>query len=899
MSMGNAIGEAFVEIRARGSQLQSDFNNIKNDIVNKAKEMADSFNKAFEKAPSIDQLKDKLKEAEANVKSLQKEFDAFNQLGKNPDVQKNLDRVTQSLTQAKQKVTELKDQMKDLHSNTRNFGDYVGNMLERIAVRMSIVFILFKTFQELKSSVETAEKSEGVTNAFNQQFNPSMLEKLRQSVKGVISDVQLMTLAIKSSKFNIPTDVLFNGLELVRRTARDTGEDVNKLAENFVESFGKKSVHSLEDLGISALDFQQKFKQTGSYVETISQLITEKLKNTSEGALTTGEKFKQLEGRIESLKIKIGESLLPTLLNLTDAFVNAGEKGEQFGGTTGLLASVVKGAALGVFALVDSVVVLVSVMASGALIGERFLKLLYSLTTFKGNNITQAWRELKDAPSNVGELMKSVSDQSMAIYKGILNNNPPTGQTNFPTTNGLPLRKDSAGNPIKFVESTDVEMQMKSLKDQTVQAEINKKGVSAALDLEKQKLETMAKENLLSEDFEKIHSRILEIENKKESLSRKGQSVVDKKLQWETEYNNKMNSLEKDSVDQQIRDHTLSLEDYKKYLDKELEYKLKSDEEFNQKVTNENKKNKTNLPQIDISKQKAYGQTENQASVNAYAWALENSKIQAALYSAQVQKEIENSVYQYKVKHYELSKEEYAKYLDDQLQIELKSLQEKNDKITEANKKNGTNNPTVDLAQFAVQKQAENKDAVKTYGLKLNDPSLVVINKITGEVRELNDEEKKAQTTIEKFGRSFSNVLVQGVANGENLGKVFEKLTEQIAETVAETAILALIMSTIAPGSGSFMQYFTKGLGISGGGGDVASLAGGGVNVPAPTTNQISGGNIDIGGKLDRINLNIASAITPNNNAPRANKIKLFGQLAGNDIYISSERAGKVYRNSR
>jgi hypothetical protein len=109
-----------------------------------------------------------------------------------------------------------------------------------------------------------------------------------------------------------------------------------------------------------------------------------------------------------------------------------------------------------------------------------------------------------------------------------------------------------------------------------------------------------------------------EMDEKNVDDAKKAQELLDQKLAFEKSYNSQMMSLEKDRVDQQIKDYTLTVSEFKAHLDKMLALKIKGMEEENEKIKENNKKFNLNNPTINIDEQKGLGAKENKSQTDDY-----------------------------------------------------------------------------------------------------------------------------------------------------------------------------------------------------------------------------------------------------------------------------------------
>lgn len=159
-------------------------------------------------------------------------------------------------------------------------------------------------------SVDLAAKAEGVKTAFSNIGGEKTLQKLRDATRGASSDVDLMSKALRAKNFGIDVNLLAKGLELAGKTARTTGQDVNFLADSFVDGVGRKSLKILDNLQISQVDLQREIKKTGDFNTAVGNIIDRKLKETGIVVETTADKTAKLSASWAHFKNIIGDFLI-------------------------------------------------------------------------------------------------------------------------------------------------------------------------------------------------------------------------------------------------------------------------------------------------------------------------------------------------------------------------------------------------------------------------------------------------------------------------------------------------------------------------------------------------------------------------------------------------------------
>ena len=165
--------------------------------------------------------------------------------------------------------------------------------------------------QFASEAVDLAMTTQGVRAAFEGLNDPKALDNLREATSGTVSDLKLMQLAVDAKNFHIPMDVLAKGLKFAQRRAIDTGKSIDYLVDSFVTGLGRESVKILDNLGISAIELNEKTQELGSMTEAVGAIMDKSFEEGGERIVTTTMKVQQQRAEIDNLKADIGEKLLP------------------------------------------------------------------------------------------------------------------------------------------------------------------------------------------------------------------------------------------------------------------------------------------------------------------------------------------------------------------------------------------------------------------------------------------------------------------------------------------------------------------------------------------------------------------------------------------------------------
>lgn len=160
-------------------------------------------------------------------------------------------------------------------------GVFAGNMLTKGAMMLADLANKARAF--IQQGVEMAAAAQGIDHAFNRIANRDYLNELRKQTKGgLVSDLSLMTLAVRAENFDIPLSQLGKLLQFAQNRARDTGESVDYLSESIIMGIGRKSPLILDNLGISAVRIREEFKKSGDMATAVGNIIDEEMSEAGE-----------------------------------------------------------------------------------------------------------------------------------------------------------------------------------------------------------------------------------------------------------------------------------------------------------------------------------------------------------------------------------------------------------------------------------------------------------------------------------------------------------------------------------------------------------------------------------------------------------------------------------------
>jgi len=205
----------------------------------------------------------------------------------------------------------FKKGMEDAGKKTDKFGGIVN----KIGPLIAGAFAVDKLKQFITKAIELASKAEGIELAFNRLGDPKLLQGLRDSVKGTVSDVELMQKAVQAKNLGVPIQELGKLFEFATQRASDTGESVDYLVNSIVTGIGRKSPLILDNLGISAIALKDNLNgvglgaaSVGQVAEAVGKIIDKEMGNAESATLTFKQSTDQLSASWDNVSTAIGKA---------------------------------------------------------------------------------------------------------------------------------------------------------------------------------------------------------------------------------------------------------------------------------------------------------------------------------------------------------------------------------------------------------------------------------------------------------------------------------------------------------------------------------------------------------------------------------------------------------------
>jgi len=207
----------------------------------------------------------------------------------------------QGLNQAKK---DLGGFQKSAEGTFKNFASAMG-----AAISVAAIANFTKELTKLSGEVE------GVATAFSKIASTGDLQSLRNSVKGTVTDLQLMKMAVSANTLGLPVQQLGNLFEFAAKMAQDTGQSVDYLVDSIVRGIGRKSALILDNLGISAIQLKEALggisveaASVGQVTEAVSKIAADYLRENGGLLDTNATKIQRITAEWDNFKASLATS---------------------------------------------------------------------------------------------------------------------------------------------------------------------------------------------------------------------------------------------------------------------------------------------------------------------------------------------------------------------------------------------------------------------------------------------------------------------------------------------------------------------------------------------------------------------------------------------------------------
>lgn len=244
--------------------------------------------------------------------------------------QKDMTIGSEEYVEQTKKIKELNGILSEHKKQLKGVGEETGKLKNNVIeiFKFGVGGLLGNIFTDIKNkitaaaqeSVELAKQAEGIELAFNRLDKPGLLEKLRQETHGAVSDLTLMTQAVKFKDFNLPIEQLGTYLAYAQQKAKDTGQDLGYLVDSIVTGLGRQSLPILDNLGLSATEIRAEMAKGGDMFTAVANIIKKNMAEAGEYVETASDRAAQAAARLENAQVQLGKELLPIKENADAAF---------------------------------------------------------------------------------------------------------------------------------------------------------------------------------------------------------------------------------------------------------------------------------------------------------------------------------------------------------------------------------------------------------------------------------------------------------------------------------------------------------------------------------------------------------------------------------------------------
>lgn len=317
------VGAASVEVRAPQDKINDDFKKIKSLSQKNVQDIENNFGKI--KMQMDDRLlKLKINDVQKLHAKLKQRLEEKIKL--NYDV-KSIETTRKQLESVKNALRDIKTESNNT-SPTKGIGNLFGSAkgIPGLPIKgLGITGAAAGLGIIIADSTKAALEIEGVRNAFNKLNDPSLLDKLRDSVQGTVSDFTLMQSTVRADKFKVALEKLPVYFEFAKKRASETGQEVDYLVNSIIDGIGRKSTLVMDNLGISASELQNEVKLVGDFGIAAGNIIERELNKMGDVALTNKDKITQIKVAFENAEVVAGDFTIGAINGFLDLIEVAGK----------------------------------------------------------------------------------------------------------------------------------------------------------------------------------------------------------------------------------------------------------------------------------------------------------------------------------------------------------------------------------------------------------------------------------------------------------------------------------------------------------------------------------------------------------------------------------------------
>lgn len=205
--------------------------------------------------------------------------------------------------------------LKQAKGGLSSFEKSAKSMFSNFAATMGVALSVGAIANFTKELAKISGEVEGVSTAFGKMASTADLQGLRNSVKGTVSDLQLMKMAVSANVLGLPVKELGNLFEFAAKMAQDTGQSVDYLVDSVVRGIGRKSALILDNLGISAIALKEALggisveaASVGQVTQAVSKIANDYLNENGRLLDTNATKIQRITAEWENFKATVASS---------------------------------------------------------------------------------------------------------------------------------------------------------------------------------------------------------------------------------------------------------------------------------------------------------------------------------------------------------------------------------------------------------------------------------------------------------------------------------------------------------------------------------------------------------------------------------------------------------------
>ena len=310
-----------IKLEAQGKKNSDEYKKLKNLYSESGKSIKKLTSAISEQTEKLDVNEMTMNQLRKQAKSLRQELDNTAK-ALNPE---EYGRLESQLTQVSARMAELKQNAKSFKelatSDQVNSFFFSNVMIKGLELAGSKLGELKDRMGEIiDESIQLAEEADGVTRAFNELNQPTLLDDLRTATKGTVTDVELMKAAVQAKDFRIPLEDLGKYLQFAQLKAQQTGQSVEYMTQSIVTGLGRKSVMILDNLGLSAAEINEQVAKTGDFLKAVANIVDTQLATAGDTYVSAADRALQKSTELKNAQLELGNTLLPYKEELSKVF---------------------------------------------------------------------------------------------------------------------------------------------------------------------------------------------------------------------------------------------------------------------------------------------------------------------------------------------------------------------------------------------------------------------------------------------------------------------------------------------------------------------------------------------------------------------------------------------------